>query len=127
MSYREQLKQFFAKTFKGWYIEVTRPKKFLLGCGIPDYPIVIRPSTLTLKIEKHNLTREDLIRLNTQLNSPLMVFKGKQIGNAFNIVIEKTNEEGFLCCSVHPEYKINKLLVNDIASIHGRRSIISMP
>mgnify|MGYP006352611389 FL=1 len=121
MSYREQLKQFFAKTFKGWYIEVTRPKKFLLGCGIPDYPIVIRPSTLTLKIEKHNLTREDLIRLNTQLNSPLMVFKGKQIGNAFNIVIEKTNEEGFLCCSVHPEYKINKLLVNDIASIHGRR------
>ncbi|MBR5971294.1 MAG: hypothetical protein IK017_01415 [Paludibacteraceae bacterium] len=29
--------------------------------------------------------------------------------------------EGFLCCSIHPNYKINKLLVNNIASIHGRR------
>ena len=52
-----------------------------------------------------------------------MVFKGKQIGNAFNAVIEKRNEEGFLCCSIHPEYKINKLHVNDMASIHGRRII----
>ena len=121
MSYREQLKQFFAKTFRGWYITVTTPKKFLLDCGFPDLPIVIRPSTLNAKIEKHNLSKDDLEQLNTQLNSPLMVFKGKQIGNAFNVVIEKRNEEGFLCCSIHPEYKINKLLVNDIASIHGRR------
>ena len=105
MSYREQLKQFFAKTFKGWYIEVTRPKRFLRDCGIPDYPIVIRPSTLNAKIEKHNLTREDLIRLNTQLNSPLMVFKGKQIGHAFNIVIEKSNEEGFLVVLFIPNTK----------------------
>ena len=73
-SFRQQLKQFFAKTFKGYYITVTTPKKFLIDCGVPDLPIVIRPSKLKEKMEQHDLTKDDLKNLGTLINSPLMVF-----------------------------------------------------
>ena len=123
MSYREQLKQFFAKTFKGWYIEVTRPKKFLLECGIPDLPIVIKPDTLKRKIEQHNLTKQDIACLNTSINSPLLVYdttKEHLRGVAYNVIIWKNKEEdSLLCCTIYVNQEIN-IAVNNIASIHPR-------
>ena len=122
-TYREQIKQFFAKTFKGWYIEVTRPKKFLLDCGIPNLPIVIKPTTLKQKIEKHNLTKDDLQSLNTLINSALIVFHSPSEGkyySAFNIITERKDEKGFLCVVVYINEEINRVEINNIASIHYR-------
>ena len=120
-TFREQLKQFFAKTFKGFYIEVTKPKKFLLDCGVPDLPIKIAKRTLQEKISKHNLTKEHLQNLNTQINKPLMVFHSETMSGAFNVIIENSNDEGVLCCSLHTDKKVEKIYINEIASIHGRR------
>ena len=120
-TFREQLKQFFAKTFKGFYIEVTKPKKFLLDCGLPDLPIKIAKRTLQEKISKHNLTKEHLRNLNTQINKPLLVFHSETMSGAFNVIIENSNDEGVLCCSLHTDKKVEKIYINEIASIHGRR------
>lgn len=120
MSYREQLKQFFAKTFKGWYIEVTRPKKFLLECGVPNNPIVITPATLAKKINKHSLTKEHLINLNTNINTPLLVYESETYTGAFNVITERQNHEGLICVSLHPNKAINKTTINEIATISGR-------
>lgn len=119
-TYRKQLNQFFAKTFKGWYIEVTSPKKFLLDCGVPDLPIVVTPSTLSKKIIKHQIEKEHLENLNTCINKPLIVYCSATIKGAFNIVIEKYNHEGLLCVSLHPNKEISKLIVNEVATISGR-------
>ncbi len=119
-TFREQLKQFFAKTFKGFYIEVTKPKKFLLDCGVPNLPIVVRPATLNLKIEKHQLTKEHLQNLNTCINAPLLVYKSEWATSAFNIVVEKKNHEGLLCVTMYTDAKIKKVVVNEIATISGR-------
>ncbi|MBQ3618190.1 MAG: hypothetical protein II939_08510, partial [Bacteroidales bacterium] len=122
-TFREQLKQFFAKTFKGFYIEVTKPKKFLLDCGVPDLPIVITPANLTKKIEKHNLTKDDLQSLNTLLNSPLIVYHSQNQGkyySAFSVITERKNNEGYLCVVIYINKKINKIEINNIASIHYR-------
>lgn len=122
-TFREQLKQFFAKTFKGFYIEVTKPKKFLLDCGVPDLPIVITPANLTKKIEKHNLTKDDLQSLNTLLNSPLIVYHSQNQGkyySAFSVITERKNNEGYLCVVIYINEKINKIEINNIASIHYR-------
>lgn len=119
-TYRKQLNQFFAKTFKGSYIEVAVPKSFLLNCGLPENPIVITPSTLVKKITKHQIEKEHLENLNTCINKPLIVYNSATIKGAFNIVIEKYNHEGLLCVSLHPNKKINKLIVNEIATISGR-------
>lgn len=120
-NYKKQLRQFFAKTFSGWFIEVTMPKQFLIDCGIPNNPIVIRPATLIEKIKKHQLTKQHLENLNTCLNSPLIVYKSATYTGAFNVVIEKSNNEGLLCVALHPEEKINKIVVSEIATIGGRR------
>ena len=122
-TFREQLKQFFAKTFKGFYIEVTKPKKFLLDCGVPDLPIVITPANLTKKIEKHNLTKDDLQSLNILLNSPLIVYHSQNQGkyySAFSVITERKNNEGYLCVVIYINEKINKIEINNIASIHYR-------
>ena len=120
-TFREQLKQFFAKTFKGFYIEVTKPKKFLLDCGVPDLPIKIAKRTLQEKVTKHNLTKGHLQNLNTQINKPILVFRSETVSGAFNVIVENINDEGVLCCSLHTDKKVEKIYINEIASIHGRR------
>ena len=121
MSYREQLKQFFAKTFKGNLIEVCKPKQSLLSLGLPDLPICIRPTTLSEKIKKHSLTSEMLKNLPTDINSPILVFKSDIYSGGINVIIGKTNNEGLLCVCLHPNIKANKIEINEIASIHGRQ------
>ena len=122
-SFRQQLKQFFAKTFKGYYLTVTTPKKFLIDCGVPDLPIVIRPSKLKEKMEQHDLTKDDLKNLGTLINSPLMVFHSQNDGRfdtAFSIITEREGSEGLLCVILYINEVINKIEVNNIASIHFR-------
>ncbi|MBR3946643.1 MAG: hypothetical protein IKJ56_06015, partial [Bacteroidales bacterium] len=122
-SFRQQLKQFFAKTFKGYYLTVTTPKKFLIDCGVPDLPIVIRPSKLKEKMEQHDLTKDDLKNLGTLINSPLMVFHSQNDGRfdtAFSIITEREGNEGLLCVILYINEVINKIEVNNIASIHFR-------
>ncbi len=122
-SYKVQLKQFFAQSFKGWYITIARPKQFLLDCGIPDLPIIITPSTLKRKIKKHELTKEDIEHLNTNINAPLLVYdtaKEHLKGIAYNVIIEKNKEEdSLLCCTIYVNQNVG-IEVNNIASIHPR-------
>ncbi|MBR6266345.1 MAG: hypothetical protein IKR66_07130 [Bacteroidales bacterium] len=119
-NFRNQLNQFFANTFVGRFIGVTMPKKILLECGIPNLPIVIRPVQLKEKIVKHSLTKDILKNLNTSINAPLLVFKSLTKIGTFNVIIEKQNEEGIICISLHPNKEIDKIEVTEIASIHGR-------
>ncbi|MBO7054850.1 MAG: hypothetical protein J6W37_05655 [Bacteroidales bacterium] len=120
-NFRNQLNQFFANTFVGRFIGVTMPKKILLDCGIPNLPIMINKRTLFEKIELHSLKKEHLKNLNTDINSPIFVFKSETIAGAYNIIVEKSNDEGVLCVSLHTNKSANKILINEIASIHGRR------
>lgn len=76
--------------------------------------------TLNTKVETHNLTYQQLKHLDTNLNSPLMVFHSATVIGAFVIIVEKSNNEGLLCCTLK-EDKVDKLLLNEITSIHGRR------
>lgn len=119
-NFRKQLTQFFANTFVGRFIGVTMPKKILLECGIPNLPIIIRPVQLKEKIIKHNLTKDVIKNLNTSINAPLLVFKSLTKIGTFNVIIEKQNEEGIICVSLHPNKEIDKIEVTEIASIHGR-------
>jgi len=114
------IKQYFAGSFKGNLIEIAFPKKFLLDNDFPNELIAVRSGTLASKIKKHNLDFNHLKHLPTWINSPLMLFKSATVTGAFNIIIERENHEGLLCCSVHPDKKINRMLINEIASIHGR-------
>jgi len=118
--FTKSLKQFFAKTFKGNIIVVAYPKEFLLKNGFPSAPIVIRTTTLADKVNKHQLKYAELKHLPTLINNPLMLFKSKVIEGAFNVILEKENHEGLLCCSIHLDKKINQMVVSEIASIHGR-------
>lgn len=119
-SFREQLKQFFAKTFKGNLIEVCKPKQFLLDIGLPDMPICIRPAKLSLKIRKHNLTSDMLKNLPSDINAPILAFASDIYTGGINLIIGRTNEEGVLCVCLHPDQKVNKIDITEIASIHGR-------
>lgn len=119
-NFRKQLTQFFSNTFVGRFIGVTMPKKILLECGIPNLPIIIRPVQLKEKIIKHNLTKDVIKNLNTSINAPLLVFRSLTKIGTFNVIIEKQNEEGIICVSLHPNKEIDKIEVTEIASIHGR-------
>ncbi len=95
----------------------------MLDCGVPDLPIVITPANLTKKIEKHNLTKDDLQSLNILLNSPLIVYHSQNQGkyySAFSVITERKNNEGYLCVVIYINEKINKIEINNIASIHYR-------
>ncbi|MBO4372755.1 MAG: hypothetical protein J5826_07485 [Bacteroidales bacterium] len=82
---------------------------------------MINKRTLFEKIELHSLKKEHLKNLNTDINSPIFVFKSETIAGAYNIIVEKSNNEGVLCISLHTNKSANKILINEIASIHGRR------
>ena len=120
-TYREQIKQFFAKTFKGNFIEVCKPKQYLLSLGLPKLPIYIRPSTLSEKVKKHLLTSDMIKNLPTDINAPILAFKSDIYTGGINLIIQKKNEEGLLCVCLHPNIRANKTEINEIASIHGRQ------
>ena len=122
-NFRTQLKQFFARTFKGNLIEVTMPKKFLLDCGLPNKLIAITKGTLERNVTKHSIEYEQIKNLDTSINTPLFVFKSETVKGAFVVITEKENHEGLLCCTIKESDKpINRILINEITSIHGRRT-----
>lgn len=118
--FNNDLRKFFANALNSFLIGVTAPKNNLLSCGIPNTPIVVKPSTINEKIEKHGLTHEMLKNLNTGINYPLFVFRSETHNSDFLIVTDKHNDEGLLSVALSPNKKINKTIVSEIKSIGGR-------
>lgn len=123
-SYSKELKQFFAKTFKGVFIYITTPKDYLLEHHIPQLPIVIRPKTLHEHMESHDLIRPDIKQLNTLINNPLLIYDtkhGNLVGKVYNLIVAKVKEEdSLLCCTLYVDQTMNKIQVNNISSISPR-------
>jgi len=86
--------------------------------------VVVTPQTLARKIKKHKLSDQNITDLPFKLNYPLMISpyfdKRGQRGSGINVFVSDYNNEGLLMVGVKPDTKRNKMVVTEIATIHGK-------
>lgn len=120
INFNSSVNLFFKNKFTKRFISVGKPGEILINSGIPDYEIIIYPSTLAYKVDLHSLEEKHLIDLPLLINNPAAIFLYNNYPDAKNILIEKTNHEGFLIVGIHINKEFQKIEVNEIATIHGR-------
>lgn len=122
-NYNQDIYSFFENKLNKPYINLGKPSKTLIDCGLSENEIVITKRTLSNKLVQHQLTIEHLLNLDKRINDPLLVFQSEQIGDAVLVIVEDYNHEGLLSIAIHIDVHVNYVIneVNKIASISGRR------
>ena len=98
-----------------------RPGKILLSTGMPDLPILLKPSRLTEKSNnpKHSFDISEIKDLPKAINNPIAVFSYGDPQKAVNIIADiKHEDKHFLVgVSLRPNVNNQKLEINSIRNV----------
>jgi hypothetical protein len=115
-----ELQQFDNRTLKG-DLHLGKPLGILQAAGINAKEITLSPIVLTAKLKQHGLTTKDLNGLSKAIQSPIMVYEWGTRAKSTIIVTELTTQDGRkITVAIKAERKGETLLVNDVASVHGK-------
>ncbi len=113
--------------------EMPRRKRFWWGMsagvlqeiGIPPHPMMISGAILKKAIEKHSLSVKQLVAVQRELNSPLMVFKSCCIPHSMLLLTSVTAEQArSVVVILNQSTRGHKNPINEIKSIHPSPSEI---
>jgi len=122
--YNQDIEDFFNNKFKGNSINFGVPGDLLAKYLKSVNPIVIGTGTLSMKIDLHDLKKDDLLNLPKLINNPLLIleYPGIRYGITIYVEIIKYNKNGLLLVGLFDDSKIlNKIEIIEVASIYGKR------
>ncbi|MDR1223116.1 MAG: hypothetical protein LBL07_09635, partial [Tannerella sp.] len=118
--FNKELQQFDNRTLKG-DLHLGKPLEILQAAGVKASEITLSQPVLSKKLAEHGLTIEDLNGLAKAIQNPIMVYEWGTRAKSTVIVTELTTTDGRkITVAIKAERKGETLLVNDVASVHGK-------
>lgn len=123
-------------TYNGRYFDIGETPEIFVKHGAPDASIIMFPNCVE-KItgfkgdDGHTFSLEEIAKLPSQLNDPILLFKGS-IPNSFIALTEIVDKQGHdAVVAVHINRTYGRSVINKIASVYsktneyGRNKIVS--
>ena len=108
-------------TYNGRYFELGTTPDIFIKHGAPKVDLIMYEECL-LKVngEKHQIQLSEIARLPSQLNDPILLFRGSH-PNSFVALTELKNEIGHdVVVVVHINKRNNRSVINKIASVYSK-------
>ena len=109
------------------YFEIGTTPKILQKHGAKPLPVIMETDTVlkfSAEYKNHAIAMEEAAKLPSQLEHPIMLFKGS-VPNSFVVLTEIKDKSGNdVVAAVHLNKEHMRLKVNRIASIYGKDNVI---
>lgn len=106
----------------GTIIQLGTAGSILNQFGIPSLKIEMTQSVLSQHMKKHGIGFDHLRDLAAHVQAPIAVFKSKRSADSVILLTEIQHPDGDLVVALQANKERNRLVINDIRSIHPKPS-----